>query len=55
MLQRDAGTAICPTALGGLTTWLARRDFDSRVDSQLKALEQLQEELGNLDATCCTI
>lgn len=55
MLERDAGTAICPTALDGLKTWLARRDFDSRVATQLKALEQLQEELGNLDATCSTI
>ncbi len=54
ILERDAGTAICPTALAGLTTWLARRNLDSRVETQLRALEQLQDELANCDTGCCS-
>lgn len=55
ILEGDAGTAICPTALDGLKTWLGRRDFDSRVESQLQALEQLQDELANCETDCCRI
>jgi HD-GYP domain-containing protein (c-di-GMP phosphodiesterase class II) len=53
ILEREAGTAICPTALSGLQTWLARRNFDSRVESQLRALEQLQDELAKCEAGSC--
>jgi HD-GYP domain-containing protein (c-di-GMP phosphodiesterase class II) len=53
ILERDAGAAICPAALAGLKTWLARRDFDDRVESQLRALEQLHEELANCNTGRC--
>ena len=54
-VRRDVGTAICPIALHGLKSWLARREFDTRVTSQLKAFEQLQEELEICDADRCSI
>jgi HD-GYP domain-containing protein (c-di-GMP phosphodiesterase class II) len=53
ILQRDAETAICPTALAGLKSWLAQREFDGRVAVQLQALEHLQDELLNCDTGYC--
>ena len=55
MLERDSGAALCPTALSGLQAWLARREFDTRVATQLQALEQLQDELAKCDMDRCAI
>jgi HD-GYP domain-containing protein (c-di-GMP phosphodiesterase class II) len=55
ILEGDAGIAICPRAFAGLTDWLARRDFTSRVANQIDALEQLQCELSSCDSDeCCS-
>lgn len=53
MLERDAGTAICPTAFDGLKSWLTRREFESRVSTQIQALEDLQHELAQCDSGVC--
>lgn len=54
ILHQDAGTAICPTALAGLETWLAHRDVTTRVNEQLQALEQLEQELTVCDTGGCS-
>jgi HD-GYP domain-containing protein (c-di-GMP phosphodiesterase class II) len=53
ILEQDAGTAICPIALGGLTSWLEQRDFTCRVGNQIQALEELQSELTRCDSGEC--
>jgi HD-GYP domain-containing protein (c-di-GMP phosphodiesterase class II) len=55
VLERDAGAAICPTAFAGLQSWLARRNFDGRVEQQLLALEQLQGQLAACNEDHCSI
>lgn len=50
MLTKDAGVVVCPVSLDALKGWLERRDFESRMASQLAQLDRLQNELA--DPTC---
>ncbi|MGC3972677.1 MAG: HD domain-containing phosphohydrolase [Pirellulales bacterium] len=52
-LERDAGTSVCPTALNLLKRHLARKDFTSRVEHQLEALDLLAQDLAAPVCTAC--
>ena len=53
MLERDAGTSVCPTALNLLKRHLSRKDFTSRVEHQLEALDLLHQDLAAPVCTAC--
>ena len=53
MLDRDAGTSVCPTALKLLKRHLSRKDFTSRVEHQLEALDLLHQDLAAPVCTAC--
>ena len=48
ILERDSGTALCPTAPYGLQAWLARCEFDMRVATQLQAARATAGRIGEL-------
>jgi HD-GYP domain-containing protein (c-di-GMP phosphodiesterase class II) len=45
ILDKEAGTTLCAESCQALLTWLDRREFASRVDAQLQAVENLVAEL----------
>jgi HD-GYP domain-containing protein (c-di-GMP phosphodiesterase class II) len=45
-LERDAGSSVCPTSLNLLKRHLSRKDFTSRVEHQLEALDLLAQDLA---------
>ncbi len=45
ILGKDAGTAICGDSYAALCTWLERREFANRIDSQLQAIDKLVDEI----------
>lgn len=45
IMNRDAGTGLCPECLSALMQWLDRTTFTSRVTVQLEAIERLHNSL----------
>jgi HD-GYP domain-containing protein (c-di-GMP phosphodiesterase class II) len=45
MMQGDVGSGLCGDAFAGLEAWLDRRAFESRVETQLAAVDRLVGEL----------
>ena len=49
IISRDLGKALCGDCYDGLLAWQSRNELANRVETQLEALDQLQDELGQID------